>query len=81
MIEAELGSQVSSVFRDLEADTLPIAAASLGQVYRVRLAGAENQVVAVKVSESGVEDDDDMMDVFRFSVLTCITTSSEISTF
>ena len=49
MIEAELGTRVSSVFRDLEADTLPIAAASLGQVYRVRLAGEENQVVAVKV--------------------------------
>jgi len=49
VIEAELGSRVSSVFRDLEADTLPIAAASLGQVYRVRLAGAEDQVVAVKV--------------------------------
>merc|ERR1719340_334179 len=28
VIEAELGTRVSSVFRDLEADTLPIAAAS-----------------------------------------------------
>ena len=51
VIEAELGTRVSSVFRDLEADTLPIAAASLGQVYRVRLAGDKDQVVAVKVGD------------------------------
>ena len=49
MIEAELGVPVSSVFRDLDTTSLPIAAASLGQVYRVRLVAEPDQVVAVKV--------------------------------
>ena len=48
MIEAELGVPVDSVFRGIEPSTSPIAAASLGQVYRVQLA-EEDQVVAVKV--------------------------------
>ena len=48
MIEAELGVPVTSVFRGIEPSTSPIAAASLGQVYRVQLA-EEDQVVAVKV--------------------------------
>ena len=48
VIEAELGVPVTSVFRGIEPSTSPIAAASLGQVYRVQLA-EEDQVVAVKV--------------------------------
>jgi len=48
LIEAELGAPVASTFVGLDATTEPIAAASLGQVYRCRLreGGAE---VALKV--------------------------------
>ena len=38
VIEAELGVQASSLFADFTPRTKPIAAASLGQVYRLRLA-------------------------------------------
>ena len=38
VIESELGVQASSLFSDLNQRTKPIAAASLGQVYRLRLA-------------------------------------------
>lgn len=48
VIESELGCDVGEVFLGLEQDTSPIAAASLGQVYKVKLA-KEDKVVAVKV--------------------------------
>ena len=48
MIETELGVKVSDVFEDLNEGTDPIAAASLGQVYKVRLV-KEARMVAVKV--------------------------------
>merc|ERR1719400_2542639 len=48
VIESELGCEVGEVFLGLQQDTSPIAAASLGQVYKVKLA-KENKVVAVKV--------------------------------
>eukprot|EP01043_Picozoa_sp_COSAG02_P017018 COSAG02_NODE_762_length_17464_cov_12.006219_8_plen_493_part_00 len=48
LIEAELGRPVSELFVDLDASTAPIAAASLGQVYRCRLRLTGEQV-ALKV--------------------------------
>ena len=48
VIESELGCDVGDVFLGLQEDMSPIAAASLGQVYKVQLA-KENKVVAVKV--------------------------------
>ena len=42
------GQPVASLFQDLGPDTLPIAAASLGQVYKLRLAST-GEHVAVKV--------------------------------
>ena len=49
VIETELGCPVSEVFLGIEEDLPPIAAASLGQVYKVRLAQGDQRVVAVKV--------------------------------
>ena len=48
VIESELGEHVSEVFEDLDENTAPIAAASLGQVYKVKLV-KEDRIVAVKV--------------------------------
>ena len=48
LIEAELGRSPSEVFADLNTDTPPVAAASLGQVYRCHLVGSGAEV-AVKV--------------------------------
>ena len=48
VIEAELGAEAPSLFSDLTPRTKPIAAASLGQVYRLRLAET-GELVAVKV--------------------------------
>jgi predicted unusual protein kinase regulating ubiquinone biosynthesis (AarF/ABC1/UbiB family) len=55
-IEAALGRPVGDVYVGLSADTPPIAAASLGQVYRCQLkagpdggGGGGGQDVAVKV--------------------------------
>ena len=48
LIEQELGESVSELFVDLDATTEPIAAASLGQVYRCRLRSTGEQV-ALKV--------------------------------
>ncbi|MHB8657063.1 MAG: ABC1 kinase family protein [Solirubrobacteraceae bacterium] len=50
VIEAELGERVSDVFADF--DEQPIAAASIGQVYRATL--PDRRVVAVKVQYPGV---------------------------
>jgi len=48
VIESELGVKVSDIFEGLDVDKGPIASASLGQVYKVKL--IENgSVVAVKV--------------------------------
>lgn len=51
MIEAELGAPMERLFRRITPR--PIAAASLGQVYRAELAES-GQVVAVKVQRPGV---------------------------
>jgi len=48
VIESELGKSVEEVFMDLNSTVSPIAAASLGQVYRVKLK-EEGEEVAVKV--------------------------------
>ena len=52
IIEEELGRPVSEVFQSI--GDKPIAAASLGQVYRATLAGEEGADVAVKVQRPGV---------------------------
>ena len=53
IVEAELGKPVAELFDGLDASSEPVAAASLGQVYRARLrtTGAE---VAVKVQRADV---------------------------
>src|SRR5436305_244169 len=51
VIEQELDEKLSDVFDDFEAE--PIAAASIGQVYRARL-GEDGREVAVKVQYPGV---------------------------
>ena len=50
VIEDELGERLSDVFEDFEEE--PIAAASIGQVYRAKL--HDGRVVAVKVQYPGV---------------------------
>jgi predicted unusual protein kinase regulating ubiquinone biosynthesis (AarF/ABC1/UbiB family) len=51
VIEGDLGGPLSDVFEDFDEE--PIAAASIGQVYRARLADDEREVV-VKVQYPGV---------------------------
>lgn len=55
VIERELGAPASSLFEGLNATSLPVAAASLGQVYRLRdkSTGAS---VAVKIQRNDVGD-------------------------
>ncbi len=48
VMRQELGRDPKEVFQDLDDSTEPIAAASLGQVYRLRLK-SDSSVVAVKV--------------------------------
>ena len=48
LVRSELGRDPAEVFGDLDADSTPIAAASLGQVYRCRLLASGEQV-ALKV--------------------------------
>lgn len=48
MVELELGSKVSELFDGLDGSTTPIAAASLGQVFKVKLKDT-GEVVAVKI--------------------------------
>jgi predicted unusual protein kinase regulating ubiquinone biosynthesis (AarF/ABC1/UbiB family) len=52
LIESDLGEPIADVFS--EFDSTPIAAASIGQVYRARLA-ADGREVAVKVQYPGVD--------------------------
>jgi len=52
IIERELGKKISEVYKDFEVE--PVAAASLGQVYRARLHSGEE--VAVKVQRPRLED-------------------------
>lgn len=49
VIESELGQKVGDLFVDLSASTSPIAAASLGQVYKLKLKNGRGETVAVKV--------------------------------
>ena len=50
VLRAELGvDDIADVYLDLDNHSVPIAAASLGQVYRCRLASDPSQYVAVKV--------------------------------
>jgi predicted unusual protein kinase regulating ubiquinone biosynthesis (AarF/ABC1/UbiB family) len=51
VIEEELGEQISDVFDEFDEE--PVAAASIGQVYRARLAD-DGRLVAVKVQYPGV---------------------------
>ena len=41
--------KVSDIFEDLNESTFPIAAASLGQVYKLKLKHGNKETVAVKV--------------------------------
>lgn len=52
-IERELGQPLDAIFSSISAS--PIAAASLGQVYKARLRHFR-QVVAVKVQRPGIEE-------------------------
>jgi len=52
-IEKELGTPLESVYSEITA--APIAAASLGQVYKARLRST-GQEVAVKVQRPGIEE-------------------------
>lgn len=52
-IEKELGLQLDSIFSSISPS--PIAAASLGQVYKARLRYS-GQLVAVKVQRPGIEE-------------------------
>ncbi|GMI70171.1 ABC1-like kinase 3 [Hibiscus trionum] len=52
-IETELGMSIESIFSSISAS--PIAAASLGQVYKARLKYS-GQTVAVKVQRPGIEE-------------------------
>lgn len=52
-IERELGTPLESIYSAISAD--PIAAASLGQVYKAQLKYS-GQVVAVKVQRPGIEE-------------------------
>jgi predicted unusual protein kinase regulating ubiquinone biosynthesis (AarF/ABC1/UbiB family) len=51
VIEQELGERISDVFEEFDEE--PVAAASIGQVYRARLAD-DGRLVAVKVQYPGV---------------------------
>ena len=51
VIEQELGDRISEVFEEFDEE--PVAAASIGQVYRARLAD-DGRLVAVKVQYPGV---------------------------
>ena len=52
-IERELGAPLDSIYSSISPS--PIAAASLGQVYKARLRST-GQVVAVKVQRPGIEE-------------------------
>ena len=53
IIEADLGRPISDIFSDVSSS--PVAAASLGQVYRARLRGGSGEEVAIKVQRPGIE--------------------------
>ena len=68
IVEAELGRSVRECFTEIDAE--PIAAASLGQVYRARLATGEE--VAVKIQRPNLESiiEFDVAILFRLVKLT-----------
>jgi len=52
-IERELGKPLGEVFTDLSP---PLAAASIAQVHKAKLAGSDNVVVAIKVLRPGIDE-------------------------
>jgi len=64
VIEAGLGAPAEALFEGLDASSEPVAAASLGQVYKARVRGT-GEVVAVKVQR------DDVAEIIKLDAVAC----------